>query len=98
MTVFSAILQRKWCPSKKHFAELDLQHGGKTAGIDIDMKKLVEIASLSPYVLHRAAINMQLKWKQNKPSSSHIQDMKVGKTLQKKRHFSTRAQNEMAPI
>jgi len=25
----SAILLRKWCPSKKHFAELDLQHGGK---------------------------------------------------------------------
>ena len=23
------------CPSKIHFAELDLQHGGKTAGIDM---------------------------------------------------------------
>jgi len=30
-----AILLRKWCPNKKHFAELDLQHGGKTDGIDI---------------------------------------------------------------
>jgi len=28
-----AILLRKWCPNKKHFAELGLQHGGKTAGI-----------------------------------------------------------------
>jgi len=31
----SAILLRKWCPSKKRYAELDLQHGGKTAGIDM---------------------------------------------------------------
>jgi len=28
-------LLRKWCPNKKHFTELDLQHGGKTAGIDM---------------------------------------------------------------
>ena len=44
-----AILLRKWCPNKKHFAQLDLQHGGKTAGIDMIYE---EITSLSPYVYH----------------------------------------------
>jgi len=43
-----AILLRKWCPNKKHFAELDLQHGGKTAVIDMIWYE--KITSLSPYV------------------------------------------------
>ena len=37
----STILQRELCPSKKHFAELDLQHGGKTAGIDMIWRNYV---------------------------------------------------------
>jgi len=37
------ILLRKWCPNKKHFAELDLQHGGKTAGIDMIWRNYVTV-------------------------------------------------------
>jgi len=43
MSATSAMLQRKWCPSKKHFAELDLQHGGKTAGIDMIWRNYVTV-------------------------------------------------------
>jgi len=32
---YKRYLTKKCCPSKKHFAQLDLQHGGKTAGIDM---------------------------------------------------------------
>jgi len=32
---YKRYLIKKVMPSKKHFAELDLQHGGKTAGIDM---------------------------------------------------------------
>jgi len=39
----SATLQRKWCPSKKHFAQLDLQHDGKTAGIDMIWRNYVSV-------------------------------------------------------
>ena len=39
----SAILLRKLCPSKKHFAELDLQHGGKTADIDMIWRNYVTV-------------------------------------------------------
>jgi len=39
----STILQRKWCPSKKHFAELDLQRGGKTADIDMIWRNYVTV-------------------------------------------------------
>ena len=38
-----AILLRKWCPNKKRFAELDLQHGGKTAGIDMIWRNYVTV-------------------------------------------------------
>jgi len=49
----STILQRKWCPSKKHFAELDLQHGGKTAGIDMIWRKYVTVTLCIPYGGHK---------------------------------------------
>jgi len=37
------MLLRKWCPNKKHFAELDLQHGGKTAGIAMIWRNYVTV-------------------------------------------------------
>jgi len=37
------ILLREWCPNKKHFAELDLQRGGKTAGIDMVWRNYVTV-------------------------------------------------------
>ena len=37
------MLLRKWYASKKHFAELDLQHGWKTAGIDMIWRNYVTV-------------------------------------------------------
>jgi len=39
----SAILLRKWCLNKKCFAELALQNGGKTAGIDMIWRNYVTV-------------------------------------------------------
>ena len=52
---YKRYLTKKWCPSKKHFAELDLQHGGKTAGIDIIWRNYVTVTLCIPIQLCQLA-------------------------------------------
>jgi len=50
---FIAILLRKWCPNKKRFAELDLQHGGKIAGIDMIWRNYVTVTLCQAFAPER---------------------------------------------